>query len=635
MVLRRMRAGAQGMAAKVLMALIVFVLAVTGFGAIQLFSGSEPIAATVNGEDITERELAAEVDSRRRAYQNSSEDLSEQALDNLVNRADILGMMINNKLLAQAAADLDLSMSDEVVRERLRRELAGEGIDEAEFLRVLASSGRTPTSFHDERRASEVIGQLVQGVRETAFLTARELRRDSQVAAQGRDIAWLTFSVAELMQEVDVTDDDIEDHYNDYRDQYVTKERFDFDIVRLPRAALEADVEISEDAVETAYQAEVANAEPLRHAAHILLEVTAERSADEAKRQLAETRAAIAAGGDFAELARELSEDPGSAEAGGDLGPTARGVFPAPFEDALWALAPGELSEPVETEFGVHLVRLIRIEEPDIPALDAMRAELVSRLRIEEAALAFERVLREMDEIAFESEDSLDDLASHFDLAVEPVNGITRDSRAGLLADDALRTALFAGEVLEGFNSRAVATDAEAVVGRLRDRHPPVRQPLDEVRESVRLSLAEFEARANAEERVLNALQRLGTGATPAEVADSFGLDWQRADDFRHEDPEVPREVADLAFQIPAPPPGERASEVARLADGSRALVLLSGVNLVDYEALPESDRGEMAGLLRKVAADRDFVAVLETLRADAAIEAVGLRADRAATPAG
>lgn len=631
MVLQKMRAGAQGLAAKLLMGVIVLVLAVTGFGAIQLFSASEPVVASVNGDDLTERDLEAEVRAQRQYIRGLAEDVAEETLDSLVKPADVLAMMIDKTLLRQVAADLGLSMSDETVRKRFERQVAGtDGLDEAQFRNYLSVMGYTPTSFFAARLAEEVTAQLRRGVRDTAFLTARELRRSTTVVAQGRDIAWLTFGVAELAGEVAVTDEAVEDHYAAHEGDYVTEERFDFEFVRLPRAAFEADVAVAEDAVLAAYEADVNAIEPLRHAAHILLEVTDERPVEDAMRQLVEVRDAIEAGASFAEQARALSEDAGSAAAGGDLGPATRGVFTAPFEEVVWALSPGEISTPVETEFGVHLIKLIGVEAPEAPPLEELREEITTRLKREEADRLFQSALREMDELAFESEDSLAALAEAYNIAIEPLAGVTRDAKDGLLADRAVRDALFADEVLlEGFNTNAVATaDSTAVVARLLARHPPQQRPLDAVREDIRLALSQAAARRLAEERALEALEWLADGVAPAEVAANTGLAWERADGFRRDGQGVPPAVADRAFAMRAPTPGERAADVARLDDGSRALVLLSNVALADYEALSEADIADFAGAFASGGASRDFAAVLTTLRADASINATDFADD-------
>lgn len=632
MVMQRMRAGAQGLAAKVLMGLVVFVLAVTGFGAIQLFSGGEPVAATVNGEDITERALEAQLNNVRNTYRAAREDITEAELSELVDRNAVLDTLINRALLGQAAGELRLAMSEEAVQARLRAELGAEfsgaeGFDEALFRSRLASVGHTPASFYATRRDEEVIEQLERGLRDTAFVTDRELRRSSQVAAQGRDIAWLNFAVAPLMAEVEVSDEEVEAHFLEYQDVYVTEERFDFEIVRLAPASLAEGVEILEEDIAAVWEAEVAAAEPLRHAAHILLEVTEERSAEAAIARLAEIRVAIETGADFGAQAKALSEDSGSAQQGGDLGVATPGAYPPEFEAALAALEPGDLSAPVQTEHGVHLIKLVSETDAEPPTLDERREAITAQLRRDETDRQAQRVLSEMDAIAFEAEDTLAPLAAEYGVAIEPLEGVTRRSRDGLLASGAVRDALFADEVLaEGFNSAAViGADGDLVVGRLRSRHPPVARPLEDVREAVRLTLQNAGARSLSEQRALAALDQLAAGDAAAAVADEHGVSWERADGYRRDDASVPAAVADVAFQMPAPSPGEREADIARMQDGGRAVVLLSNVKLAEYAMLSETDRQQLETIFAANAQAFAVGAVLRSLRGEAAIEAQAL----------
>lgn len=629
MVLQRMRAGAQGVLAKVLVAVIAFVLAVFGFGAIDLFSASEPVAATINGDDIAQSQLEREV-ARQRDFQRSQygDEVPDAMIDSLVSQQAVLEVLIDRTLLAQAAADLDLSASTGAVEARIAQDTAG--ADAGAYRRWLASLGHTPDTRRTELAAAETLNQLIAGVRDTAIVTQRQLRTAARLQNQHRDIAWLQFDMAALAAGVEVTDADVEAHYGTHIDDYMAPETFDFELARLRRADIEATVAIGEDDVAAAYADEVAALEPLRHAAHILLTVGDERTQEEAEAQLAELREALLAGADFAEQAKARSEDAGSAAGGGDLGPSGRGVFTAAFEQALWALEPGELSQPVATEFGVHLIKLIGIEEPDVPTLESRRPAIVARLRDDAVRKQSDKLQRDVDEAAFEQGDSLAGLAETFGAAVEAATGVTRDSRDGVLADAEVREALFNDEVLlEGFNSRAVATsDQDIIVGRLADRKPATERPLAEVREDIRTTLAAAEGRTQAESAALDALTALAAGDTPAEVADQTGVAWQRADGLTADGQtpsgtEVPLAIAELAFELPAPVAGERETDVATLADGSRAVVVLSDVALADYGTLSEAQRAATEEALQRLNGERDFGSLLATLRATASISAI------------
>ncbi len=139
---------------------------------------------------------------------------------------------------------------------------------------------------------------------------------------------------------------------------------------------------VSEEALQAAYDA-MFSAEPQQeyNAAHILVET------EEEARAILDR---IAAGEDFGDLARELSQDPGSGAQGGDLGWFTRGMMVAPFEAAVVALEPGALSEPVETQFGWHVIRLIEVRDQVPPPLEQVRGALEEQVQTQavEARLA-------------------------------------------------------------------------------------------------------------------------------------------------------------------------------------------------------------------------------------------------------
>ena len=474
----------------------------------------------------------------------------------------------------------------------------------------------------DQERRS----QLSSSLGETNVVTNRELRHAARIVHQRRDLAFLLFDISSLAADIEVDDAEIENHYGNNLDDYMTEERFDFDYVRLPRAKLEGEVEIDDEAVQLAYQDEVATRpEPRRRAAHILLEVGDERSVEDAVAALDQARTDILGGASFEELASKLSEDQASGADGGDLGWVGTGVFPPAFEDALALLEPGGLSAPVQTEFGVHLIRLVAIESDEVPPLEERRDAIIADLRRVEVDQRFEEAEREMDGIAFEQGDSLDALtAFHGGLAIQQLRGVTRNSRDGVMGDAAVHDVAFSDEVLvEGYNSRAVTTLDAVVVIRLRGRHPSVEKPLDEVRDDIRHTVARERARGMAEEAAFNALARFADGVTPAQIADETGRQWQTADAVARDATDVPPAVLTLAFEMATPPPGERQPDIATLADGSRALLLLSGVTLGDYEALTEDQRNYLARNLEQLKASQDLAALVRSLRTEASISTI------------
>ncbi len=633
--LQRMRDGAQSMGAKIMVGIIAFVLTVFGFGAFNLFAVGEPVAITVNGEDITEALLGVEMERRRRdILRQMGESADPSLIDESLLRQSTLGLLVDQTLLRQTAEDMGLAASaNRLNRDILRNpEFQVEGtFDEDRFRAVLASSGFSPSSYQDELANNTLIVQLAGSVGDTGTPTDREVREAAGLLTQRRDVAWLAFRTEDFAADIEVSEEDIAAYHDYHVDRFMTPERLDVEYVRLSLADLADGIELTEADVREAFAAEerdrmAAGDARRRRGAHILLEVGDDRSEADAIAQLAEVRRELQ-GGDsfedaFEEKARELSEDPGSAGNGGDLGLVGRDVFDAAFESALWDLEVGELSEPVVTAFGVHLIRLLEIEETEPPTFEEARERLSAELRRTRAQDAFDERLRQMDEIAFEEPDTLEGVGAALELPVERVDGVTRDAATGPFADATLRDAVFEADVLhEGYNSPAIRTGDTAVVARVATRHPPAEIPLEEARDDIRAQLLAERGDDAARSAATAALDRTASGEAVADIAADYGLEWNVRESVTAAAPDLPPAVGQAAFELPLASAGERAATNVELPGDGHAVVTVTRIEPGDFGAMTESERAAMRTQLGAWARERDMSALLASLRVDAGLD--------------
>ena len=629
--LQRMRDGAQSLGARIMVGIIVVVLTVFGFGAFNLFAVGEPVAAVVDGEEITEAALEAETERRRRnLLAQLGEDADPSLIDTQALRTATLDGLVQRTLLAQFAGDLDVAVSDA----HLSREITANpefqvdgAFDEDRFRATLASAGFSPLSYQERVAADERLTQVTGAIADTALVADREVRDAARVLLQRRDIAYLPVLSEPFIAAVELADEEIEARYESELDRYHTPETVDVEYVRLSFAAVMAEQDITEAELRTAFdEAErdrlAAGDTARRRGAHILLEVGDERSEEEAVALLNATRAEVEAGADFADKARALSEDAGSAAAGGDLGLAEREAFVEPFADALWELEPGTMSAPVVTEFGVHLITLLEIEAVPAPTFEASRDALAETVKRQCAAEGFDERLRLMDEIAFEESDTLAGISETMGLAIAATAGITRDAGEGPFTDAALRQALFQPDVLvEGYNSPAIRVGEDAVVARVAARHPPAERPLDEVREEIRATMAAERGGEQAAVATLAALAQLREGTEVSEIAAAVGSEWVVREDVSGSADGAPQAILNAAFKLDPPPPGGRSAIDVETPPDGYALVAVTRVALGDYAAMTEADRATLRDQLGTLAEDRDLTALIESLRATADIE--------------
>ena len=629
--LQRMRDGAQSLGARIMVGIIVVVLTVFGFGAFNLFAVGEPVAAVVDGEEITEAALEAETERRRRnLLAQLGEDADPSLIDAQALRTATLDGLVQRTLLTQFAGDLGIAVSDASLSREITAnpEFQVDGaFDEDRFRATLASAGFSPLSYQERVAADERLTQVTGAIADTALVADREVRDAARVLLQRRDIAYLPVLSEPFIAAVELADEEIEARYESELDRYHTPETVDVEYVRLSFAAVMAEQDVTEAELRTAFdEAErdrlAAGDTARRRGAHILLEVGDERSEEEAVALLNATRAEVEAGADFADKARALSEDAGSAAAGGDLGLAERDAFVEPFADALWELEPGTMSAPVVTEFGVHLITLLEIETVPAPTFEASRDALAETVKRQRAAEGFDERLRLMDEIAFEESDTLAGISETMGLAIAATAGITRDAGEGPFTDAALRQALFQPDVLvEGYNSPAIRVGEDAVVARVAARHPPAERPLDEVREEIRATMAAERGGEQAAVATLAALAQLREGTEVSEIAAAVGSEWVVREDVSGSADGAPQAILNAAFKLDPPPPGGRSAIDVETPPDGYALVAVTRVTPGDYAAMTEADRATLRDQLGTLAEDRDLTALIESLRATADIE--------------
>ncbi|MGE0622526.1 MAG: SurA N-terminal domain-containing protein [Pseudomonadales bacterium] len=628
--LQKLRDQTQSLFFKIIVAALIFVLAIFGFGAFNLFLTTDPSVASVNGEDISVNDVAVEAErERRRLAAQLGEGFDPDMIDPVVLQNAVINQLISRMLLSQAADDLGIGASDRqvdsVVLGNPNFQIDGQ-FEENTYRRMVNMLGYSPSEFLTLTGDLISIEQLRDGIMETAFSLEWESREQARILSQRRDLAYLAFEEATFVEAVEVSDDDVRIRYDENQLDYMTEETVDVAFVELTVDSLLDDpgIEVSEEDLLAAYNAEksAAMADEQRDSRHILLQVSDERTLDQAEADIRALKARIEAGEDFAELAKQYSEDPGSASAGGDLGPVSKGLFAPEFEAALWSLEVGALSEPVRTEFGVHLIELKEVVVHEFPTLEEMRDELTARLRRDAATRLFAERLRELDGLAFEQPESLDAIHEQLDLEIRTAAGISRSEGTGIFGNVKLREAVFADEVLEqGYNSPAVEyLESRAVVARVTARHEPEVIPLEEVADTIRDQIAGERARLEIEKAHADAVARLEAGDNVSAVASDFGLSWQTHTLVRRSQSGIPPEVLTAAFSLPRPA-ADKSVGSAQSASGTRYVVTVTRVEDGDLATMTEADIEGMRRFLANRASNLDFDGFFQALEKEASID--------------
>ena len=626
--LQKMRDQSQGLVAKILVGTIIFVLSVFGFGAFSLFAIGEPSVAEVDGNEILQSDLLTQVErERRQIVLRMGADFDPSLIDENELRQQVLERMIDREILLQEAERESLAAPDALIDETIRsipQFRAGNQFNQEMARNVLSQYLHTPATFREELAEDIQLRHLNDGVGRTSFITSWELSRVAALQRQTRDVAWLLIPAEGYREELTISDDELRAYYRSHLDEYIELETVEVDYLELDLGHFVDDADIADDEVVAEYEAEkrARGGEEERRAAHILLELGDDRDETAAIELVQRLRQRVLDGGDFGALAEANSDDPGSAGGGGDLGYLSReSEFDADFTQALFALEPNSLSEPVVTQFGVHLIKVGDVRVRELPSLEELRESLEERVRQRKAEESFVEVRRKMEELAFEQFDSLEGVAATLGLEVQHAGPFYRESGEGIGSDVRVRTVAFSDDVLvEGNNSTTVNLGGDRALVLRATHHEPQRQiPLEEISDQVRDALAMERAATLAEVTGREAIASMAQGIATDLIAASLGRSWQVMESATRFQGAVPREVLTTAFELARPAVGGKSLGSVRLENGDYAVVSVSRVSDGTLEDLSASEADALSRFLEGESARTEFEAFRRSL-VDAAV---------------
>jgi peptidyl-prolyl cis-trans isomerase D len=344
-----------------------------------------------------------------------------------------------------------------------------------------------------------------------------------------------------------------------------------------------------------------------------------------ARERLQEFKSQLDSGVSFDELAREYSEDPGSARQGGSLGAISRGVMDPAFEDAVFELAVGEVSGPVRSAFGLHLIKVDAINASKLPSFDEVSGKMRAEYQKDKAEQEFVDRVDIMATLAFENPDSLDAVADALGLIPSLSDWISPMAAAnsGIGGNPAVLAVAFNADVLQdGYNSEPIELDSSRVIVlRVAEHRPSRQQPLEEARERIERVLAAKEARKLAGDTGRALLEQLQNGEDKQSVAARAELDWSGEAEFARNSPNADPGLLSTVFRMPRPLPGQMVFSGTQTAGGDFVVVALRKV--VDG-SISGDDKEQQTAARRNLEADAgraSYDAVVQTLRDNADVE--------------
>ena len=510
----------------------------------------EGYVAIVDGEEILRREYEQALrDHHERMRTMLGDNFDSAMLDSFEVRNSVLERLIQQRLLHREAVNNGFIVLDSQLVRTIRDIPAFQKdnkFSKQQYEDLLRNQGITPTVFESRVRQELLLQQLLDGYSENGFAPKTVAKRVMHLSEVQREISQAQIEPEQFLSQVMPEEADINAYYEKHKDDFHLPERARIEYLVLSLDAVAKNETISDEAINTYFeehQDEFGQSEE-RKASHILIGVPADASDDE--KQIARDKAEgileqVKQNPDqFAEIAKEYSDDPGSATRGGDLGFFGRGVMVKSFEGKIFSMQLDEISDIVETDFGLHVIKLTDIKEEKHPNLEDVREQIEKKLKIQMVGSVFGEIAEDFSNVVYEQGDNLQAAAEKFELTIQKSDWITRNSaEPSILANEKLLSAIFSDDtILNQRNTEAIEVKPDTFVSaRILEHKPATAQSIMAVRDQIVEKLKKQMAEAMAIEEGQAKLARLQAGEEEVDVAwtDAKQISYMQSQGLNHE----------------------------------------------------------------------------------------------------
>jgi peptidyl-prolyl cis-trans isomerase D len=534
-------------------------------------------------------------------------------------RRNILEQLIQQRVVDNYLTDAGYQISDEQIAVLIQRtpDFQVDGrFDMETYRNLLAQNGYEPSDFERAQRVSLRRDQLQRAIRGSAVLTPAAYRRYLNLAAEQRIVAMATLDPASVEEQISITDEMIGSYYDNNPMLYQLEESADVQYVEIQRSDIAESVAVTEDEL-TQYYEESKDRylqDEQRQARHILVLFNDDEAAAEAKAE--ELLGRINAGEAFDAIAAESSDDIATANQGGDLGVRTRSQLPGNLGRAIFAMDEGDVTGPVKTDFGFHIVRLDSILEQGALPFEQVRAELTAELQDEKAESMFRDLERRMSDALFDAT-TIEELATAIDMEIQTLEGFTRSGVAPFEGNLAVIDAIFDEIVLTGEQmSEIIEIDSRrSAVFAVTSHRPATRQSLEDVREQVAEALKADMAEALMAAKADEMIAALDGGAEFAAAAEAIGATPADPVIMTRDNQDADQFVAVAVFTAVKPTQDNPTTGSTRNGEGGYTVYSIEAVLPGRPEVVPVEQRDAGKLQLTDQAGIGEFIAFVQSLR--------------------
>ena len=584
--LTKIREKSQGALAWVILTLICVPFALWGINN-YLDTGKEAAVASVGDRDFYQRDV-------NKAYEQYSQNLQGLSVDEQTLKTQALQKLIKDEVLLQYVHAEGLVITDDEAREFIKSlpyfQVDGKFSD-TQYKTLLSSQRISSGEFVSRIKNALTMEQFQHSIIDSSFSTQYDVEGFFKIQNQQRDVDFVAVSLQASAEKP--TDEEISTYYQQHQALYQMPEQVSVEYVELILEDIAKKVVLSDDKLKAYYddQKELFTNPERRKISHILFSINDKITEKEALEKAVKAKNELQ-NKDFSVLAAEVSDDKLTAKKGGDLGLFNVGVMEKSFEDAASTLKLGEVSNPVRSAFGYHLIKVTELVPGGVKPFDSVKNDVIQAYQKAQAENAFFEAGEKLTEMSFEHPDSLQTVATNLGVAVKKSSLFTKDKGEGVSAEDKIRSAAFSEEVVQGNNSAPLELGVgRLVVVRLLEHKVATKRELSEVKQDVVSELTKQKAQLQTDQKVHKITEKLRAGASIQAIAAENNLSVKAEKGLVRGKNKLPETLSNAIFKAAKPLEGKSTIFNVVLPTGERLIVSLSKVTV---GTLGEDDKKQL-----------------------------------------
>jgi len=602
-------------------------------------SRNDTFVAKVGKHEISQNDFQTRVNQRRQQLSEQEGDqFDSTAFEKPEVKQQILDAMVDQQLLLQANDDWGMRVSDQAVRDYIATIPAfqlNNQFDPTTYRTYLENQRQTPDSFENDIRSSLATQLIPDAVNDSTIVSDATTDRFLGLISQRRDLRYFVLPRPKLA-DAQVTDAQIDAYYKAHQADYMNPEQVSVKYLEVNGADLKPDAAPSDDDLKKRYEDEKQRfVQPeQRLVSHILINVPTNATPDQQKAALAKAEkiAAQATPGNFASLAKQDSDDLGSKIQGGDLGWLQKGVTNAPFEAAMFALQKNQISKPVLSPDGYHIIFLRDLRSGESKPFNEVRDQLVKELSSGGKDRKYNEVAGKLSDNTYQNPSSLEPAATALSLPIKTTALFSRKGGSDPLSSNPkFVAAAFGDDVLvQGNNSALVDLGNDHSVVLHIDKHVPAAlRPLAEVKADVQKKILDERTLAAEKKQAQDMVAALDKGDAMQSVAASVNAPLKTvAEAVRSQAPQAsaastptPAPLLKEAFLMPHPTAGKSQYAAVDMGDGTFALLAVDKVQDGDLSKVPPEERDALRQQMAQAYGAEATSELLDQLRAKTKIQ--------------